>query len=356
MLACSEDEEDEIILNVECHFSQAKIGNCIFSLGDCAYIKGDGGKKHVGRILEFFKTTDGENYFRVQWFYKVEDTVIKDVGDVHDKRRLFYSTIMNDNLIDCIVSKVNVKHVSPRVGLKGNSILSSDFYYDMEYCVDYSTFRSLITDNSLKNQNLPAYNSIEAVSILSTANLLENMPSSETYNAELAVLDLYCGCGGMSTGLCLGAKLSCVNLLTRWALDSDKSACESLKLNHPETQVRNEAAEDFLELLKEWEKLCRRYTVNDVERTHPLRSKTSKTPKNSNEIATDEYEVSRIVDICYGDPNKTGKHGVNFKKHDHGCIYGIFTYTKEIDMIEHQFMNLDEQMILQLMVPTSYQI
>ncbi|CAL9028724.1 unnamed protein product [Prunus brigantina] len=314
-LRLNEDEEDEIILNVECHFSQAKIGNCIFSLGDCAYIKGDGGKKHVGRILEFFKTTDGENYFRVQWFYKVEDTVIKDVGDVHDKRRLFYSTIMNDNLIDCIVSKVNVKHVSPRVGLKRNSILSSDFYYDMEYCVDYSTFRSLITDNSLKNQNLPAYNSIEAVSILSTANLLENMPSSETYNAELAVLDLYCGCGGMSTGLCLGAKLSRVNLVTRWALDSDKSACESLKLNHPETQVRNEAAEDFLELLKEWEKLCRRYTVNDVERTHPLRSKTSKIPKNSNEIAKDEYEVSRIVDICYGDPNKTGKHGVNFKVH-----------------------------------------
>lgn len=32
-----------------------------------------------------------------------------------------------------------------QVGLKGNSILSSDFYYDMEYCVDYSTFRSLIT-------------------------------------------------------------------------------------------------------------------------------------------------------------------------------------------------------------------
>lgn len=29
----------------------------------------------MGRILEFFKTTDGENYFRVQWFYKVEDTV-----------------------------------------------------------------------------------------------------------------------------------------------------------------------------------------------------------------------------------------------------------------------------------------
>lgn len=48
-------------------------------------------------------------------FFLFVSQVIKDVGDVHDKRRLFYSTIMNDNLIDCIVSKVNVKHVSPRV-------------------------------------------------------------------------------------------------------------------------------------------------------------------------------------------------------------------------------------------------
>lgn len=65
--------------------------------------------------------------------------------------------------------------------------------------------------------------------------------------------------------------------------------------------------------MKEWEKLCRRYKVNDDEKTHPLRSKTSRVPKNDNEIATGEYEVSRIVDICYGDPNKTGKRGVNFK-------------------------------------------
>lgn len=30
-------------------------------------------------------------------------------------------------------------------------------------------------------------------------------------------------------------------------------------------------------------------------------------------IATGEYEVSKLVDICYGDPNKTGKRGLNFK-------------------------------------------
>ena len=40
-----------------------------------AMLQGNEEKKDVGRILEFFKTTDGENYFRVQWFYRVEDTV-----------------------------------------------------------------------------------------------------------------------------------------------------------------------------------------------------------------------------------------------------------------------------------------
>ncbi|XP_024173771.1 DNA (cytosine-5)-methyltransferase CMT2 isoform X1 [Rosa chinensis] len=309
----NDDGEDEIILNVECHFAQAKIGNCIFSLGDCVYVQGNEGKKDVGRIIEFFKTTDGENYFRVQWFYRVEDTVIKEVGSFHDKRRLFYSTVVNDNLIDCIISKVNVTQISPRVGLKVKSIASSDFYYDMEYCIDYSTFRTLVTvfpDNSLRIHSFSSSNLIEMESALQTAKSLGNSPSCDTYNAEFSLLDLYCGCGGMSTGLCLGAKLSSVNLVTKWALDSDKSACESLKLNHPETHVRNEAAEDFLELLKEWEKLCRQYEVDNVERTNRSRSETSRVPKHNDET---EFEVSRIIDICYGDPNKTGKRGVNFR-------------------------------------------
>ncbi|RVX01352.1 DNA (cytosine-5)-methyltransferase CMT2 [Vitis vinifera] len=137
--------------------------------------------------------------------------------------------------------------------------------------------------------------------------------------AELALLDLYSGCGGMSTGLCLGAKLSCVNLVTKWALDFDKSACESLKLNHPETQVRNETAEDFLDLLKEWEMLCEQYALNLVERKSQSRSnvlRTSKSNINSPhdiKVATDELEILKLVDICYGDPSETGKRGLKFK-------------------------------------------
>ncbi|PKU81878.1 DNA (cytosine-5)-methyltransferase CMT2 [Dendrobium catenatum] len=89
--------------------------------------------------------------------------------------------------------------------------------------------------------------------------------------AELSLLDLYSGCGGMSTGLCLGAKVAGVMLVTasilhqstllisKWAVDFNEAACQSLKLNHPEVQVRNEKVDDFLALLKEWSNLCEQY-------------------------------------------------------------------------------------------------
>ncbi|KAL5550863.1 hypothetical protein UlMin_001039 [Ulmus minor] len=321
-----DDEEDAVIWNVECHFAQAKIGNSVFSLGDCAYIQGDGDKKHVGKIVEFFKTINGEKYFRVQWFYKVEDTVIKDEGVFHDKRRLFYSTVMNDNLIECIMSKVNIKQIKTRVGSKVNSISPADFYYDMEYCVDYSTFRTFRPDISIKSDHLNDPRGIKTVLTTATETSLEKMSSLETHEAELALLDLYSGCGGMSTGLCLGAKVAGVNLVTRWALDANKDACESLKLNHPETYVRNEAAEDFLDLLKEWEKLCKLYKSDDFERTRSTRSGASSSVKSDDDSSDEEFEVSKLVDICYGDPNGTDKRGLYFKVRWKGFSYNEDTW------------------------------
>lgn len=47
---------------------------------------------------------------------------------------------------------------------------------------------------------------------------LENVLNPETYKANLVLLDLYSGCGGMSTGLCIGAKLARINLVTVLAL------------------------------------------------------------------------------------------------------------------------------------------
>ena len=68
--------------------------------------------------------------------------------------------------------------------------------------------------------------------------------------------------------------------------------------------------------MKEWDNLCRQYEVDNVKRKYSSRSETSRVPKHDDVIATGEYEVSRIIDICYGDPNKTGKRGIHFKVKD----------------------------------------
>lgn len=66
--------------------------------------------------------------------------------------------------------------------------------------------------------------------------------------------------------------------------------------------------------MKEWEKLCKRYRSTKVERTHPSRSKASRESEIDDELPSDdEFEVSRLVDICYGDPAHTGKRGLKFK-------------------------------------------
>ncbi|KAJ0239251.1 hypothetical protein HA466_0229320 [Hirschfeldia incana] len=309
----AEDDEDMIVANVECHYSQAKVDNQTFSLGDFACIMGGGEEPPIGKIVEFFKTTDGESYFRVQWLYRATETVMQNQATDHETRRLFYSTVMNDNPIDCLISKVTVLQVSPRAGLKPNSI-KSDFYFDMEYCVEFSTFQTLRNQTSENKLECCA----DATPTESTESILENKSDSK----ELLVLDLYSGCGGMSTGLNLGAKVSGVDVVTKWAIDQNLAACESLKLNHPHTQVRNDSAGDFLLLLKEWDKLCKRYVLNDGQTTATLNPENSTKETSESSSSTDdddsepeEYEVEKLVDICYGDPDKSGESGLKFKVH-----------------------------------------
>lgn len=41
--------------------------------------------------------------------------VMKEEAAFHDQKRLFYSTLMNDNLLDCIISKLSVVQIPPTV-------------------------------------------------------------------------------------------------------------------------------------------------------------------------------------------------------------------------------------------------
>ncbi|RLN00899.1 DNA (cytosine-5)-methyltransferase 3-like isoform X1 [Panicum miliaceum] len=272
------------VLDVKCHYLQASVCGFTLCIGDCAFIKGPEGKPHyIGRLLEFFETSAGEYYFSVQWFFRAEDTVMEDQAQSHDPRRLFYSDLKDDNLLDCIVSKVHEK---------SQSIPSFHYYYDMKYSLDYSTFSTMEMGdaNDTLQSHYTSRNNNNVKMIDSTKK--QNSPAPEM--KELSLLDLYCGCEGMSTGLCLGARGGDVNLMARWAVDGDEAACESFRLNHPETRVRKETTDDFLELLKEWEKLCKTY----VKLRSKLKSRSSFSAQSSNEtpecstiIPPEEFEV-----------------------------------------------------------------
>uniref|UniRef100_A0ACD5TB19 Uncharacterized protein n=1 Tax=Avena sativa TaxID=4498 RepID=A0ACD5TB19_AVESA len=309
--------------SARCHYRTACVDGEHFDLGDDVYLKaGPDVEDYIGRITEFFEGTDHGSYFTCRWFFRVADTVISlkllDVHDhTHDRNRLFLSEEKDDNMIDSIISKANISYVRPNMTdeEKSQLISKSDFYYDMFYSVACSTFA-----------NIPAENG-GATSSEATSEISCDDPDSskETPIADFAaspeqvktakLLDLYAGCGAMSTGLCLGAALSGIKLNTQWAVDLNTHACNSLKRNHPCTQVRNEKAEDFLSLLRQWEALCKKY---DVYNRNSLDSDLSWT-SNDNEHDENEplpkgtFEVEKLVDICYGDPNRTGKVGLWFK-------------------------------------------
>ncbi|AQK46088.1 DNA methyl transferase2 [Zea mays] len=181
---------------------------------------------------------------------------------------------------------------------KAQLIESCDLYYDMSYSVAYSTFANISSENGQSDSDTASGISSDDVD-------LETSSSMPTRTATL--LDLYSGCGGMSTGLCLGAALSGLKLETRWAVDFNSFACQSLKYNHPQTEVRNEKADEFLALLKEWAVLCKKY-VQDVDSN--LASSEDQADEDS-PLDKDEFVVEKLVGICYGGSDR--ENGIYFK-------------------------------------------
>ncbi|WCJ42232.1 DNA (cytosine-5)-methyltransferase 1 [Euphorbia peplus] len=318
----------EGVTRAECHYKQAMVDGVLFNVGDDAYVKADDGKPdYIARIVEFFEGLDGIRYFTAQWFYRAEDTVILEYAKQKESRRVFLSEIRDDNPLDSIVSRVKICLVKPNIDLaeKEKTIPPCDLYYDMKYTLTYHTFETI------KNEGVDDFgcNNRSASTISSESDPNNQIADNATSEKpEMHLLDLYSGCGAMSTGLCMGAALSGVNLVTKWAVDLNPNACESLKLNHPETQVRNETAEDFLSLLKEWEKLCRKFSLFGSEEENPEHSSDSASDdeesneeeekeeegRKRNAAETEEiFEVEKLLGMCYGDPNKIKQPGLYFK-------------------------------------------
>ncbi|XP_026430410.1 DNA (cytosine-5)-methyltransferase CMT3-like isoform X1 [Papaver somniferum] len=185
----------------------------------------------------------------------------------------------------------------------------------MSYCEEFHTFENLQTGIGEE-----ASTSSAAVSREGCSKVFEE-DTADPDNVML-LLDMYAGCGAMSTGLCMGAAASGVNLVTRWAVDFNEDACESLRYNHPETEVRNTKAEDFLQLLYAWKDLCARYNLlgtNFNKTKKPTENKkkeeTEEEAQRSPPDENGEFEVERIIEIFYGINPETneGAAALHFK-------------------------------------------
>ncbi|KAK1381682.1 Chromomethylase [Heracleum sosnowskyi] len=300
------------VLQARCHYRQAIADGIVYDLNDDAYIQGEEGEpNYIGKIVEFFETTKKEFYFTAQWFFRPEDTMMKDKSNLVNRKRVFFSDATDDNPLDSIVQKVNIVQLPLDFdpAHKEELISSADLYCDMGYSEQFFTFDRI---NAAGISKVGIDVSLPVTSEICMASKVQE--SSKT------VLDLYSGCGAMSTGLCLGAQLSGQRLVNRWAVDINTYACESLKKNHPETKVRNEAAEDYLCLLKEWQKLCTEYGLLGSKQNEDAASETISSESNKDEdktkdssVSTDEFEVQDLVDVCYGDPNNVQNRGLYFK-------------------------------------------
>nr|GFB52274.1 DNA (cytosine-5)-methyltransferase CMT3-like [Tanacetum cinerariifolium] len=83
----------------------------------------------------------------------------------------------------------------------------------------------------------------------------------------------------------------------------------------PETEVRNESAEDFLSLLKEWAVLCQTFNVAGGGDFQENQDAEYVEEADDGAAPDDEevFEVEKIIGICYGDPKKINKRGMYLK-------------------------------------------
>ncbi|KAI4297431.1 hypothetical protein L6164_037323 [Bauhinia variegata] len=324
------NDDDEEIHQARCHYTQAEVDGCnLYKLYDDAHVQADEGQDcYICKIVEMFEAVDGTLYFTAQWYYRANDTVIKHLGHLIEPKRVFFSEVRDDNPLDCLVEKLVIARIPLNVDLdaKKETIPPCNYYCDTLYLLPYSTFVNLPSESkeTVSETSSTISSETDVGKTEMNSELEEDSQMEEHKEPELTLLDLYSGCGAMSTGLCLGGNLSGLNLVTRWALDLNEHACRSLKLNHPETEVRNESAENFLSLVKEWEKLCIYFSLikSDVPQQQYVdlfeseedQDNGSEDDENDNDKVDKEvFEVSKVLDICYGDPNHKKEEGLYFK-------------------------------------------
>lgn len=131
----------------------------------------------------------------VDWFilFSLYLQVMKDAAALHDKKRLFYSTLMNDNLLDCIISKVNVTEISPGVCFINEHLLYTVPFWMLLFYPCYNE-PSLPLSAALKCfylmlhlLSLNSYSVYECCSLVLKSTIVHHLISIMTWNTALII-------------------------------------------------------------------------------------------------------------------------------------------------------------------------
>eukprot|EP00271_Cylindrocystis_brebissonii_P008671 TRINITY_DN23144_c0_g1_i1.p1 TRINITY_DN23144_c0_g1~~TRINITY_DN23144_c0_g1_i1.p1 ORF type:complete len:1126 (+),score=241.94 TRINITY_DN23144_c0_g1_i1:255-3632(+) len=272
------------------HYLRARIDDFTVSIGEHVEIRNGEDGSWVGQVLEIFKgeTKEGKElgYFNLRWFYRTQDTVIN-VPELCDSKRVWWSTFEQILPLDTIIKVVQVVRTTPaQADGTEQPLPECDYFFNQGYSEQNYTFFD-IPDGA----DAPFPEEAKA-RIGKLPHTWRTTPSGEVHiakatqpkgrkegkkgtegasgsgsgsdkeiqlevqlppqEAELSMLDLYAGCGAMSTGLAMGGPLAGLTIHTRWAVDMDQPALKSLEHNHPETLVHQGTVENFLDFLKAW--------------------------------------------------------------------------------------------------------
>ncbi|KAL2620252.1 hypothetical protein R1flu_000457 [Riccia fluitans] len=205
-----------------------------------------------------------------------DGALLEDAGPLVGKL-LFWSKLETDEPLDCLLDKVEVIHIRPEIFRDSEwTPPEQKYYYSMGYNEAFSTFYALSGAREKEKHTQPVEKN------------------------EHLILDLFCGCGGLSTGLCMGTRMSNVKLKTQWAVDNNASSCESFRVNHTQTEVYNCSAENFLRLIQKWDELCKRYP-HDLKAKTVTRSYADKEDCDESCPRRGEYEVEEIIGIRWSE-------------------------------------------------------
>ncbi|KAI7998858.1 DNA (cytosine-5)-methyltransferase CMT3 [Camellia lanceoleosa] len=172
--------------------------------------------------------------------------IIKSSSNLIDNKRVFFSEVKDDNPLNCLVERLRIVRLPLNVDLsvKDAAILNCDYYRDMMYLLPYSSFFSLPLDNMGAGSESDSTISSEtdlAGPVGIKFDTEEVSLVEEHKKEEMTLLDLYSGCGAMSTGLCLGSNMSGVNLVT----NPDPAIAEAPKESKIVRSSRNKRIGDF---------------------------------------------------------------------------------------------------------------